>query len=147
MSLNKVMLIGRVGADFEKRVTQNGSAVVVLSVATTDHYKDKSGNKKEDTVWHRVVYWNNLADIAEKYLKKGSMVYVEGSITFKEYTTKEGEKKKSYEVKGMILRMLSGKNESNTASNKYGTPSNEGSNSNQIDQISEDDIDPDDIPF
>ena len=74
-NLNKVMLIGRLGKDPEKRVTSTGSSVVNLPIATTEFYKDQQGNRQEKSEWHRVILWNKQADLAEQYLKKGSQIY------------------------------------------------------------------------
>ncbi|MFA7165597.1 MAG: single-stranded DNA-binding protein, partial [Desulfoplanes sp.] len=79
-NLNKVMLIGRLGKDPEVKYTQSGSAVANLTVATDESYTDKTGNKVEQTEWHRVVVWNKQAEFCNNYLKKGSLVYVEGSL-------------------------------------------------------------------
>lgn len=106
-SLNKVMLIGNLGADPEVRSTNNGSRVATLSVATSRQWTGQSGDKQEKTEWHRVVCWNNkgsgLADIAEKYLKKGDKVYIEGRI---EYRTWEDREKQTRYVTEIIAREL-----------------------------------------
>jgi single-strand DNA-binding protein len=105
-SLNKVMLIGRLGSDIEKRVTQSGSSVATLSLATTDTYKDQQGNRQEKTEWHRVVLWNRLADLAEQYLSKGKQVYIEGSLRTNEWTDKDGNKRYTTEVSGQTLQFI-----------------------------------------
>ena len=99
-SLNRVMLIGNLGADPEVRALSNGSKVVNLKVATSESWRDKaSGEKKEKTEWHRVVIFNkNLADVAEKYLKKGAKVYIEGQLQTRKWTDKDGAEKYSTEV-------------------------------------------------
>ena len=93
-SLNKVQLIGNLGADPEVRSTNNGSRVATLSVATSRQWTGKSGDKQEKTEWHRVILWNTnfskLADIAEKYCKKGDKVYIEGSIEYRSWQDREG---------------------------------------------------------
>ena len=113
-SVNKVILIGNLGKDPEVRSMQNGGKVANLSIATSESWRDKaSGEKKEKTEWHRVVIFGNLAEIAEKYLKKGSKVYVSGSLQTRKWTDQSGAEKYSTEVVlqgyGGELTMLEGK--------------------------------------
>jgi len=98
-SVNKVILIGNLGKDPEIRTTQSGTKVANLSVATSESWRDKSsGERKERTEWHRVVIFGALADIAEKYLKKGSKVYLSGSLQTRKWTDQAGVEKYSTEV-------------------------------------------------
>jgi single-strand DNA-binding protein len=99
-SVNKVILVGNLGKDPEVRRMQSGDPVVNLSVATSETWRDKaSGERKEKTEWHRVVIFNkNLAEVAEKYLRKGSKVYVEGSLQTRKWTDKDGQEKYSTEI-------------------------------------------------
>ena len=99
-SVNKVILVGNLGKDPEVRRMTSGDPVVNLSIATSESWRDKaSGEKKEKTEWHRVVIFNkNLADVAEKYLKKGAKVYVEGQLQTRKWTDKDGAEKYSTEV-------------------------------------------------
>ncbi len=99
-SVNKVILVGNLGADPVVRHTQDGKSIVNLSIATSETWRDKgSGERKEKTEWHRVVIFNeNLAKVAEQYLKKGSTVYVEGQLQTRKYTDKDGVEKYSTEV-------------------------------------------------
>ena len=98
-SLNRVMLIGNLGRDPEVRTMQNGTKVANLSLATSESWKDKStGERKERSEWHRVVIFGPLAETAEKYLKKGSKVYLEGSLQTRKWTDKDGTEKYSTEV-------------------------------------------------
>lgn len=97
-SLNKVLLIGNLGRDPEVRSMQNGSKVANLSVACTERWKDKSGERKERTEWARVVIFGALAETAEKYLKKGSQVYVSGSMQTRKWTDQSGAEKYTTEV-------------------------------------------------
>jgi single-strand DNA-binding protein len=99
-SVNKVILVGNVGKDPEVRHTQDGRAIVNLSIATSENWKDKnSGERKEKTEWHRVVIFNEgLAKIAEAYVKKGSKVYLEGQLQTRKWTDKDGVEKYSTEV-------------------------------------------------
>jgi single-strand DNA-binding protein len=113
-SVNKVILIGNLGKDPEVRTMQNGNKVANLSLATSESWKDKAtGERKEKTEWHRVVIFGNLADIAERYLKKGSKVYVSGSLQTRKWQNKEGQDQYSTEVVlqgfGGELTMLDGK--------------------------------------
>jgi single-strand DNA-binding protein len=99
-SVNKVILIGNLGADPEVRSTQNGGKVVNLRLATSENWKDKaSGERKERTEWHRVVIFNDrLGEVAERYLKKGAKVYVEGQLQTRKWTDKDGAEKYTTEV-------------------------------------------------
>lgn len=117
-SVNKVILVGNLGADPEMRYMPSGDPIANLRVATTDSYKDKaSGEKKETTEWHRVVMFNRLAEIAGQYLKKGSQVYLEGRLQTRKWTDKEGQERYSTEVVCNEMKML-GKREGG------GAPSN-----------------------
>lgn len=111
-TLNKVMLIGRLGKDPELRYTPSGSPVATFNLATDESYKDKDGKKVENTDWHRVVVWNKLAEICGQYLKKGSLVYIEGKLKTRSYDDKtSGTKKFITEVVGDQMSMLGGKGE------------------------------------
>lgn len=114
-SLNKVILIGNLGADPEVRSTTNGGRVATLSIATSRRWKGPSGENQEKTEWHRVVLWNTkfatLADIAERYCKKGDKIYVEGSIEYRSWQDREGQTKYTTEINARELILLSGKGE------------------------------------
>ncbi len=114
-SLNKVILIGNLGADPEVRSTSNGGRVATLSIATSRRWKGQSGDNQEKTEWHRVVLWNTkfatLADIAERYCKKGDKVYVEGSIEYRSWQDREGQTRYTTEINARELILLSGKGE------------------------------------
>ncbi len=98
-SMNKVILVGNLGRDPEIRHTNSGQKIANLSVATSDTWKDKSGERQERTEWHRVVVFNaNLADVAERYLRKGSKVYLEGSLQTRKYTDQSGAERFTTEV-------------------------------------------------
>jgi len=105
-NLNKVMLIGRLGQDPEIKDTDSGKKVANVSLATNDFWNDASGNKQERTEWHRLVFWERLATLAESYLKKGSQVYVEGSLQTRDYM-KDDEKRYITEVKVFKMEFLS----------------------------------------
>lgn len=106
---NSVQLIGRLGKDPEVRTLEKGSKLATFSIATTDSYKNQKGEKVEDTQWHNIVIWGKLADIAGKYLKKGSEVVVEGKLVHRSYETAAGEKKYMTEVNVNDLVMVGGK--------------------------------------
>jgi single-strand DNA-binding protein len=114
-SVNHVMLIGHLGQDPEVRYMPNGDAACNISVATTDKWKDKSGEQKEATEWHRVAFFGKLAEIAGEYLKKGSLVYVTGKIKTREWKDKEGNEKYTTEIVADKMQMLGGKAPINTA--------------------------------
>ena len=106
-SVNKVILLGNIGADPEVRYTQAGDAVVNLSVATSEQWKDKAtGQHKENTEWHRVGIFGKPAEVAAQYLKKGSKIYVEGRIKYKKYTDKAGVERMSVEILSESFKML-----------------------------------------
>ena len=111
MSLNKVILIGRLGRDPETRYMPNGDAVCNFSIATTESWKDQSGQKKERTEWHAITLYRKLAEIAAKYLQKGSLVYLEGKIQSRKYTGKDGIERTAYEIVCSEMKMLGGKAE------------------------------------
>ncbi len=108
-SLNKVLLIGNLGRDPEIRYLPSGDAVASLNIATTETWKDKSGQKQEKTEWHRVSMFGRLAEIAGEYLKKGSQVYIEGRIETRKYTDKDGVEKYATEIKASEMKMLGGR--------------------------------------
>lgn len=104
--LNKVMLLGHLGKDPDLKYTSNGNAVTKFSLATTESWKDASGNQVERTEWHNIVIWGKLAEISNQYLKKGSKAYFEGRITTRSYEDKEGVKKYITEVVATDMIML-----------------------------------------
>jgi len=109
-SLNKVQIIGNLGRDPEVRYTPNGNAVCNVSVATTRQWKNKeSGDKQEETEWHRVVFYDRLAEIAGEYLKKGRSVYVEGRLKTRKWTDKEGKEQYTTEIIATEMQMLGGR--------------------------------------
>ncbi len=146
-SLNKAMIIGRLGADPEVRYTQSNTAVATMNVATSERYKDKNGELQENTEWHRVVAWSRLAEICQEYLKKGSLVYFEGPIQTREWEDKDGQKRYTTEIKALNMQMLdsrgSGGSQGNTSSGKQSAKS--AASTVEIDD-SFDDMD-DDLPF
>ena len=115
--LNKVMLIGTLGANPDFRVIANGGnkSVATVSIATNESFKDSQGNLKEITEWHRLVFWGRLAEIAHQYLTKGAQVYVEGKIRTRSYEDKNGQKKTVTEIQVTDLQMLGGKENSSAS--------------------------------
>lgn len=109
MSVNKAILIGRLGKDPETRYMTNGEAVTNVSLATSENYKDKSGEKQERTEWHNLVFYRRLAEIAGEYLKKGSMIYVEGRIQTRKWQDKEGKDRYTTEIVVNEMTMLGSK--------------------------------------
>ncbi|MGE0356694.1 MAG: single-stranded DNA-binding protein [Burkholderiales bacterium] len=105
-SVNKVILIGNLGRDPETRYMPDGGAVTNVSIATTETWKDKAGEKQEKTEWHRVAFFGKLAEIAGEYLKKGSQVYVEGRLQTRKWQDKEGQDKYSTEIVADRMQML-----------------------------------------
>lgn len=106
-SVNKVILVGNLGADPETRYQTSGDAITNIRLATTDKWKDKaSGEMKEATEWHRVAFFGRLAEVAGEYLKKGSQVYVEGRIRTRKYQDKDGNERYSTEIIGDRMQML-----------------------------------------
>lgn len=116
--LNKAQIIGRLGKDPEIRVTQTGTPIASLTVATTEKWKDKSGTTQETTEWHKVSLFGKLAEVAEKYMTKGTLVYIEGKIQTRKYTDKQGVDKYSTEIHGLELKLLGGKGENQPSTNK-----------------------------
>lgn len=109
-SVNKVIILGNLGRDPETRYMPSGDAMTTIAVATSDSWKDKTtGEKKESTEWHRVTFFGKLAEIAGQYLKKGSSVYVEGSLRTRKYTDKDGVEKYATDIRADTMQMLGGK--------------------------------------
>ena len=106
---NKITIIGNVGKDPETRTLENGTKVTSLTLATSETWKDKQGNKKEDVQWHSVQLWRGLAEVAEKYVRKGSKLLIEGKVTYRSYEDKEGNTKYITEIVGKEMKMLGGK--------------------------------------
>ena len=113
--LNKIQIIGRLGQDPETRSTQNNTTVTNLSVATSERYKNKQGEQVETTEWHRVTAWDRLGEICRDYLKKGSLVYIEGKVQTRDYEDKDGVKRYVTEVIAREMKMLDSKGEAEKA--------------------------------
>lgn len=144
MSLNKVILIGRLGRDPETRYMPNGDAVCNFSLATTESWKDQSGQKKERTEWHAITLYRKLAEIAAKYLQKGSLVYLEGKIQSRKYTGKDGIERTAYEIVCSEMKMLGSKAEGGEG--QHNPPPPPQARQQTAAPVPKDDID-DDVPF
>ena len=140
--INKVIIVGNLGADPDSRAMPSGNAVTNISVATSESWNDReTGEKQEKTEWHRVVFFNRLAEIAAHYLKKGSQVYVEGKLQTRKWEDKEGNERWTTEVVANQMQML-GDRMSNDMSNDNASSSQSSSDND----FSTDEFD-DDIPF
>ncbi|MDO5686450.1 MAG: single-stranded DNA-binding protein [Neisseria sp.] len=112
MSVNKVILIGRLGRDPESRYMSNNEPVCNFSIATDETWKDRDGNRQQRTEWHNIVMYRRLAEIAQQYLKKGQQVYIEGKIQSRKYTGKDGIERTAYDIVANEMKMLGGKGDS-----------------------------------
>ena len=140
--INKVIIVGNLGADPDSRAMPSGNAVTNISVATSESWNDReTGEKQEKTEWHRVVFFNRLAEIAAQYLKKGSQVYVEGKLQTRKWEDKEGNERWTTEVVANQMQMLGDRMSNNMTSDNASS-----SQSSSDNDFSTDDFD-DDIPF
>lgn len=141
--VNKVILLGRLGADPEVKTLESGTKVATIRLATTERYKDRDGNQKEVTEWHNVVLWRGLADITEKYLKKGGQVYIEGRIKTRKWADQSGADRYSTDIVANEMTLLGG-----APGQSSGVPASD-SQSNRVSEPTQPpigDID-DDLPF
>jgi single-strand DNA-binding protein len=112
MSVNKAILVGRLGRDPETRYTSGGQAVANFTLATDETFKDRSGERQKRTEWHRIVVWGKLAEITQQYLKKGMLVYIEGRIQTRQWEDKrDGQKRTTTEIVANVMRMLTSRAE------------------------------------
>jgi single-strand DNA-binding protein len=140
-SVNKAILVGRLGKDPEVKYTQGGTPVAKFTLATNEVWKDQSGEKQERTEWHNIVAWSKLAEICGQYLNKGSRVYIEGRIQTRSWEDKEGNKRYTTEIRADNMVMLSGRGEeTRTEKSAAAAASSEGGSI-------EPEITDDDIPF
>jgi len=146
--VNKVILVGRLGGDPEVKTLESGTKVAKFSLATTERYKDKEGNQQENTEWHNVVLWRGLADVTERYMKKGDQVYIEGRIKSRKWTDKDGVERYFTDIVADNMTMLGGP----SGGSSSGGGQSQSSAPKQQNQVNEpqasslDDID-DDLPF
>jgi single-strand DNA-binding protein len=148
--INKVILVGNLGDDPETKYTQGGMAVTTIRLATTSVRKDKDGQTQERTEWHRVKFFGKLGEIAGEYLKKGSQVYVEGSIRYDKYTGQDGVEKYTTDIVADEMQMLGGKSESGNggrSGSRAGAPHRERPQRGPEPPVDLDDFDSDAIPF
>ncbi|OGT57562.1 MAG: single-stranded DNA-binding protein [Gammaproteobacteria bacterium RIFCSPHIGHO2_12_FULL_63_22] len=146
-SVNKIILVGHLGADPETRYLPSGEAVTNVSLATTEKWKDKaSGEQKERTEWWRIEFWGRLAEVAGEYLKKGAMVYVEGTGYTQKWQDKEGVDRYTFKVRGNLLQMLSRKENGSEPSEQHGEPRDDAKPAAKKPAGKFDDME-DDIPF
>ncbi|MEN8117124.1 MAG: single-stranded DNA-binding protein [Bacteroidota bacterium] len=147
MSVNKVILVGNVGKDPEIRHLDSGVAVASFSLATSETYTAKNGDRVTSTEWHNIVVWRGLADVAEKYVVKGMQLYIEGRIRTRSYDDKEGNKRYITEINGDVMQML-GKKSDNQSENR--SSDSQGTQSNQSSEVNEPEVEEpgdDDLPF
>lgn len=128
MSVNKVILVGRLGKDPEVRYTPSGTAVATFSMATTENFKDRDGNRQEKTEWHNIVAWRQLAEICGKFLHKGKQVYIEGKIQTRSYDDRDGNKRYITEIVADQMQMLGSREDAQGGG--YGGHEDGGSSSN-----------------
>ena len=143
--INKVILVGNLGKDPEVRYLEGGTAVANFPLATSENYTDRSsGEKKTITEWHNVVLWRGLAEIAEKYLKKGNQVYIEGKLRTRKWQDKDGHDRYTTEIVGDSMQMLGRKDDNSSSDTAQQSKSSGTSSSAQIDN---EPSETDDLPF
>jgi len=139
--INKAILVGNVGIDPDVRTLENGVKVATVSLATSERFSDKSGQKQERTTWHRIVLWRNLADLVEKYVHKGSQLYIEGRISNRQYKDKDGADRFTTEIVANDMKFLGKRDDDNK--NKEGSIPPSGT----VPPPSTDEMPADDLPF
>jgi len=120
--VNKVILVGNLGQDPEVRFLSSGSKVANISIATTESYTNKEGQRVDQTEWHRVELWDGLAGIAEQYLKKGNPVYIEGKIRSEEYQDKNGNTARSFKIRATAINLIGSRDQSAAAPKERAEP-------------------------
>jgi single-strand DNA-binding protein len=148
-SVNKVIIIGNLGRDPEMRYLPSGDAVANLRIATTDKFKDKSGDMQEVTEWHSVAFFGKTAEICGQYLKKGSQIYVEGSLRTRKWQDKEGNDRYTTEIRGDRMQMLGGRGGGGGSADYDSAPMDAGGGASRAKPAGGSDINDldDDIPF
>jgi single-strand DNA-binding protein len=144
MSVNKVVILGRLGTDPELKYTPSGVAVCNFSVATSESWNDKSGQKQEKTEWHRIVVWGKLAELCNQYLVKGRQAFIEGSLQTRSWEGQDGTKRYTTEINARNIQFLGGASKSNNS--KQSGPSNE-EFSQDYEIATDSNFTSDDIPF
>lgn len=143
-SLNKATLIGNMGADPEIRSTNSGTRVATLSIATSRSWTSRSGEQGEKTEWHRVICWDKLADVCERFLKKGDRVYIEGRIEYRQWEGQDGQKKYTTEIRALEMIMLGS---GGGGGEPYSPVSSESANSDVSEFSNQSVAGEDDLPF
>ena len=146
MSVNKVILVGNVGRDPEIRHLDSGVSVANFSLATSESYTAKNGDRVSTTEWHNIVLWRGLADVAEKYVNKGMQLYIEGRIRTRSYDDKDGNKKYITEIYGDVMQMLGKRMDSSEGQNEYQSSNNNTAATAKEPDVQETEGD-DDLPF
>ncbi len=144
MTLNKAMIIGNVGRDPEVKHLDKGLAVVTLPIATTERFKDKNGELREQTEWHNVVFWRSLAEFVERHVRKGSQVFVEGRLRTRSWEDQSGQKKYATEIVADVIRLLGKRSDNEHNNNSTYTQQESKPTTGANDSIGEID---DDLPF
>jgi len=147
MSINKVILVGNVGADPEVRHLDNNVAVANLRLATSESYIAKNGERVTTTEWHNLVLWRGLAEMAEKYIRKGKQIYVEGRIRTRSYDDKDGQKRYITEIYGDVVRLLGSRDAQQGESHTENQIPKESQSANQVETPGFGDQPDDDLPF
>ena len=122
MSVNKVILVGRLGRDPETRYMPNGDAITNFSLATDEQWRDRNGERQTRTEWHNVSLYGKLGEIANQYLRKGSQVFIEGKIQSRKYTGKDGIERMAYDIIGNEMKMLGNRNDGSDSGNNNAAP-------------------------
>jgi single-strand DNA-binding protein len=146
-SLNKVMLIGRLGRDPEVRHTPEGTPVASFSLATSEFWTDKNGTRQERTEWHNIVAWNKLAELSRRYLAKGRQVYIEGRIRTRDWDDKEGNKRRTTEIIASQILFVGARPDQAEVPAAQATPVQRGAQPFEETPQETPDITDDDIPF
>lgn len=145
--VNKVILVGNLGKDPEVRHLENGATVANFSIATSETYKDKNGERQTQTEWHNIVLWRGLAEIAEKYLRKGNQVYIEGKLRTRSWVDKDGVTRYTTEVVGDNMTMLGSKGDGSADGNNNQKSSSDTTTYTQPETQIEEADESDDLPF
>jgi single-strand DNA-binding protein len=146
-SLNKVQLIGNLGADPELRSTTSGTRVATLSVATSRQWSGRDGQEQEKTEWHRVICWDRLAEVCERYLKRGDRVYIEGSIEYRQWEGQDGQTRYTTEIRAREMIMLGGRGDRSEAP-PVRKPREQGASGDGLSDFTDDALaGEDDLPF
>jgi len=150
-SINKVILIGRLGKDPELKYTPSGVPVAKFSLATDETFKDRSGEQQKRTEWHNIVAWNKLAEICGEYLTKGKQVYIEGSIKSRQWEDQSGNKRTSYDIVARTMTMLGSRSDSEHSASSHSRPAATSSGNHDdnppVPEPPSSDITDEDIPF